>query len=268
MKMNNTLKSFLRKMGLVAAAVAAIIYIVWAYNLYDPIETYFIAFGWTGVQVIMQGESIGLALYLFFIQFCAWLAFYFFFKVSFIDTLFPIIRIVTPEKDAFKVARRVNVFYPPDADPKYIYTHVRFHKLPILRWHVLKIPKPEYTGTFEKKRVQNGCMGVVWRRMPSSVDILTNTYDVGWNNAEMAYEIGYKHTATKDDPAEPYADVAFKSIQETGENIIESCKGDYGLIKDQFHMGIVVREKQPFKPEIKEEDTVVKRDVIRRLKER
>ena len=268
MKMNNTLKQFVKKVGLLAATATAIVYMIWAYNLYDPIETFFIAFGWTGIQLLLNGESIGLALYLFFIQICCWGVFYFLFKVAFIDTIFPIIRIVTPEKDAFKVCRKVNNYTPPHADPRYVYMHVRFHKLPILRWHVLKIPKPEYTGTFNKKVVQNGCKGLVWRRMPASLDILTNTIDVGWNAKEEAYEIGYKHDAVKDDPAEPYEIVAFRSIQETGENIIESCKGDYGLIKDQFHMGIVVREKQLLQIGEQEPDTVVRRDVIRRLKER
>jgi len=264
--MNNTLKELTRKLSLVVVGVGAIAFVIYWYGLLDPIETFFIAFGYTGILVLQEGGEVGLALYLFFIQACCWGAFYFFIKVTVIDTLFPVIRIVTPEKDAFKVCRRVKMYEPPQPDKHFVYMRVKFHKWPVLRWHILKVPKPMVTGSFSKKVVENGVKGVLWRRMPATLDILTNTIDVGWNG-EM-YEIGFRHDATRDDPAEPYDRIAFESIQKTGESIIESCKGDFGLIKDQFHMGIVVREKETLKPKIDEEDTVVRRDVIRRLKNR
>lgn len=196
---------------------------------------------------LFQIDEVVIGLILLALQILGYLVFFFVIKITIIDTLFPKIRIVTQNKDFHVIARKIKKTV--GEDPHFVYLNVKFYLRPIFSWHVLKIPKPEYAyrgipGINRKQyKVENGNKGVIWRRMPATQDIMTNDLHVNFNEEQNCYELGLKAYNYRPDPAEPYSQLTFDGVQEVGTNIIESVKGDYGLIKGQFNMGIVVRER-------------------------
>lgn len=231
-------------------------------TLYGHLDFYFSAFLVTAIVLFEQGDA-QLGIMCLVIQIAAWLAFLFLLKVTVFDMYFPKIRIITPTKDFYVIARKVA--QGKGDDPRFIYFMVKFHLRPIFSWHKLKIPKPEayYKGIpgFNRReiKVKTGTAGVRWRRMPASLDILTDTLHINFNEKELVYELGLKADNYRPDPVEPYSQSTFDGVQQVGTNIIESVKGDYGLIKGQFNMGIVIRERKlpgteiPKKPETEEQ---------------
>lgn len=215
--------------------------------LYKAMDFYFLAFGYTGVQLLQQGEN-GLAAYVIVVQIAAWLAFAFFVKVTFVDTFFPKFRIVTQNKDFYTIARKIK--QTEGKDPRYMYFRVKFYFRPIFSWHTLKIPKPSEISqgipfiNRKTKHVKGGFRDVKWFRMPAHWDIHTNTLHLNFNPEESCYELGLRANNFRPDPAAPYNQLAFDGVQNVGTQIIESVKGDFGLIKGQFNMGIVIRERK------------------------
>jgi len=227
--------------------------------LAEHMRFFFMALLIASIQCFEMGEPT-LGVICLGLQIAGYLVFCFIIKISIIDTLFPRIRIVTQNKDFHYIARKIKT--ATGDDPRYMYFNVKFYLRPIFSWHVLKIPKPEYyfkgiPGINRKKLlVKNGNKGIVWRRMPASQDILTNDLHINFNQDENCYELGLKAYNYRPDPAEPYSQLTFDGVQEVGTNIIESVKGDYGLIKGQFNMGIVVRERKLPGTEIKKPKSV------------
>jgi len=170
-----------------------------------------------------------------------------FVKVSFIDTFYPRFRIITNNKDVYTIARKI--IKTDGEDPRYMYFYVKFHLFPIIRWHKLKIPKPEFIKKgipfINRKKIvlENGNKDIFWRRFPAKIDIITDNMELSYNEKERCYEIGLDQDIYREDPEDIYTALAFNEVKTLGSNIIESVKGDWSLIKDQFHMGIVIREK-------------------------
>jgi hypothetical protein len=229
--------------------LAGLIYYIW-YNGYYPLivaklDWWFTVFLVTGIEVLKEDKGIGLAIFCFLFQALTWLVTYIFIKITFIDTFFPRFRIITPMKDSYWIARKVKFTKGPDL--KYKYCYVKFHLFPLVQWHKIKIPKPEF---FHRKPVENGFKGIRWRRFPASIDVFCTTANVVFDKIENCYVMGVAQDLYRHDDVGEYEKQAFEGIQKIGTQVIESVKGDWSLIKDQFHMGIVVREKELPKVEI------------------
>lgn len=233
---------------LVISVIAILIYYLkdMMVQIVDYLDFYFLAFLMTAIQQFKLGD-IGLGALCLIIQIIMYLLALLLFKVTIIDTYFPRFRVVTPDKDIFKFARKIK--QTTGDDPRYAYFMVKFHLTPVLRWHKLKIPKPKYVMRgipFINRKmleIKDGFKDVSWRRMPASMDIITSDMHLNYDRTEQCYILGKKLEVYRADPVKPYEELAFNGIQTIGTNVIESVKGDWGLIKDQFHMGIVIREK-------------------------
>ena len=215
-------------------------------NIYNYLDFYFCAFLVTAIREFNLG-NIEMGVLCIIIQIIMYIMAFILFKVAVIDTYFPRFRVVTPNKDVFKFCRKI--IQTTGEDKRYVYFRVKFHAFPILRWHKLKIPKPKYVRrgipfiNRKTMEIPNGFENVHWRRMPATLDIVTEDMHLNFDPVEQCYILGMKVDVYREDPVTPYEKMAYDEIQTIGQNIIESVKGDYGMIKDQFHMGIVIREK-------------------------
>jgi len=211
----------------------------------EKLDWWFNTWWVTGVEVLKQDKGIGLAFSCFLFEAVILFATYMLIKITMIDTIFPRFRIITPMKDVFRVCRKV--MWTTGEKPEYKYCYVKFHLFPLIRWDRIGIPKPE---KFHRKVVENGNKGIRWRRFPASIDVFCPTTNVVWSKEHNCYYMGVSSDLYRHDDVGEYEKQAFEGIQKIGTQVIESVKGDWSLIKDQFHMGIVVREKDLPKPEI------------------
>jgi len=266
----------MRKMDnriMVPALIVGIIIILIYYlrdamvQVYNYLDFYFTAFIVTAMNEFSLGNT-GMGILCIVIQIIMYFMAFMLFKFTVIDTYFPKFRVVTPNKDVFKFCRKI--IQTKGDDKSYAYFMVKFHAWPIIRWHKIKIPKPKYVRRgipfFTRKtiEIQNGFEKVRWRRMPATLDILTEDMHLNFDPIEECYILGKKVDVYREDPVAPYEKLAYDEVQTIGQNIIESVKGDYGMIKDQFHMGIVIREKDlpiPDTENIKKPDTIKKIEI-------
>lgn len=207
--------------------------------IFERLDWWFNTWWVTGIEVLKQDKGIGLAFSCFLFEVLILFATYMLIKITIIDTIWPRFRIITPMKDVFRVCRKI--MWTTGDKPEYKYCYVKFHLFPLIRWDKIGIPKPE---KFHRKAVENGMKGVRWRRFPASVDVFCPTTNVVWDKTDNCYYMGVSSDLYRHDESTEYDKAAFEGIQKIGTQVIESVKGDWSLIKDQFHMGIVVREKE------------------------
>lgn len=241
----------LNKLKIPVLIIGIITIIIYYYIDYIPKIIYYLDFYFTAFLVTAINEfnlgNIGMGLLCIAIQIIIYLVMFIFVKITFIDTFFPRLRIVTNNKDVYNMARKIK--RTDGKDPRYMYFYVKFHIFPLIRWHKLKIPKPEYIKkgipfiNRKKINLENGNKDIFWRRWPAKIDIITDDMELSYNDKEKCYEIGLHEDIFRKDEEEQYTKLAFDEVKTLGSNIIESVKGDWSLIKDQFHMGIVIREK-------------------------
>jgi hypothetical protein len=177
------------------------------------------------------------------LQIIAWLLFLFFVRVIVFNTIFPKIRIVDALKNAITYARKCK--FVEGEDNKFIYMKVKFKFFPIFRWHTLKIPKPEYAyrgiPLFRKKIVvANGNKNVSWRRMLFTLDIVTPSINIEWNENEEAYQLTPNKLERVNDNVDTYRIKTADTIRRLSQNVNESVRGDAELLKDQYQTGIPI----------------------------
>ena len=249
--MINLHKQIFDRLKITITIIAIVVAIMYFFRgnliqFYFMLDWYFTVFLVTSLNEFSLG-NVEMGLLTLAIQLVAWFMAGIFFKVTIIDTFYPRFRVVTANKDVYRFARKI--CRTTGDDPNYIYFMVKFHLRPVLRWHKMKLPRPEYVMTGipfisrTKKYIDNGIKGITWRRMPAHIDILTNDMHLNFNDEEQCYQLGLKLEIYRPDDVTQYEELAFNEVKTIGSNVIESVKGDYGLIKDQYHMGIVIREK-------------------------
>lgn len=178
------------------------------------------------------------------LQIAAWLIFVFIMKVTVFNFMFPRIRIVDALKNTITYARKVKM--TTGKDNRFIYMKIKFKFFPVLRWHTLKLPKPKQMRvgipflTRRLKEVENGVEGIEWRRMPSTLDVVTEDINLCWNAEENTYELSNLNLDRTPDPADSYRDKTVDVIKRLSQNVNESVRGDAGLLKDQYQTGIPI----------------------------
>lgn len=215
--------------------------------IYEKMDWWFTVWIATGLSVVEQGKELSVAIFCFLFQIVVWVVTYILIKITVIDTMFPRFRIITPMKDVFSVCRKIK--FTTGGKDNYKYCYVKFHLFPLIQWHRIGVPKPEL---FHKKQVECGNKGVRWRRFPASIDVFCPTTNVIFDKNDNCYYMGVEANLYREDDSKEYDDLSFEGIKKIGAQVIESVKGDWGLIKDQFHMGIVVREKDLPKSDLKQ----------------
>lgn len=176
-----------------------------------------------GINCILEGQNtIGAILVIMGIIF--WILLLLILKFGVFDILFPKIRVVDSYKNTINYCRRV--INTDGVDPNAQYMMVKFKLFPIFRWHRLKLPKPNYK--------------VAWRRMPSTLDILTEDIYLNWNLREKCYELGTVDFEQIDDDFGYYTKEAAQNVRGVGTAVTDAVKGDYELMKQQFQMELPI----------------------------
>ena len=193
--------------------------------------------------ILFQEEEYMYGFITLILQLLAWGIFAIIFKFTIFNTLFPKIRIVDALKNDISYARKVKL--TEGDDPRFIYMKVKFKFFPIFRWHTFKVPKPEFTTKglpFNRKRVavESGNKGVEWRRMPSSLDIVTETINIEWNEKEESYQLTPEKLERMKENVEEYREKSSDTIKRLSQNVNESVRGDASLLKDQYQTGIPI----------------------------
>lgn len=191
-----------------------------------------------------QEDLLGYGVLCLLLQIGAWLVFTFVMKVSVFNFLFPKIRIVDALKNTITYARKVKQI--PGDDPRFLYMRIKFKFFPILRWHTLKVPKPETIRVGiplinrHDIKLENGVHGIEWKRMPSTLDIVTEDINLEWNEKEDVYQLTNINLDRTPDTATSYREKTADVIKRLSQNVNESVRGDAGLLKDQYQTGIPI----------------------------
>lgn len=199
----------------------------------DALYYYFAMMLVLSVQLIQQGDS-GYAMATITLQLSAWFIFFYLIAYRFFfNMIYPRIRVVDRLKNGINYARRVMVI--DGEDPRFVYMKVKFRLFPVLRWHTFKVPKPE---KHKGKPVKNGVKGVSWRRMPSSIDVITDDINITWNDKDQCYQLTPEHLPRIDEDINEYRQTTITTIKRLSSNITEAIRGDSGLLKEKYQMGM------------------------------
>jgi len=201
-------------------------------TIINSLYYYFLMMGVITIQLVQQGDA-GYAIITLILQIIAYLIFAFIVKVTIFNMLFPKIRIVDELKNAICYARKVK--NTQGSDPRFVYMKIKFKFFPVFRWHTFKVPKPEFHG---KRKIENGVPGVIWRRMPSSLDVITKELNIDWNVRENAYQLTPEHLPRIDEDISQYREKTRSTIHRLSGNVTEAIRGDSGLLKDKYQMGM------------------------------
>lgn len=194
--------------------------------------------------VCFQEDLLSYGILCLLLQIGAWLIFAFVIKVSVFNFLFPKIRIVDALKNTITYARKVK--QTTGDDPHFMYMRIKFKFFPVLRWHTLKLPKPEKIRVgipFINRHeitVENGIPGIEWKRMPSTLDVITEDINLEWNEKENTYQLTNINLDRTADAAESYRHKTADTIKRLSQNVNEAVRGDAGLLKDQYQTGIPI----------------------------
>lgn len=188
------------------------------------------------IGLMAQGDG-GYAIITLLLGLSSWFIFIYLIMYRFVfNILFPKVRIVDELKNNINYARKVKI--SKGEDPRFVYLKIKFKLFPVFRWHTFKVPKPEYQGLYKKIAVKNGVPGVIWRRMPSSIDIVTKELNIKWNEKENSYELTVENLPRIEDDVNLYRSYALETIHRLSGNITEAIRGDSDLLKDKYQMGM------------------------------
>jgi hypothetical protein len=232
MMMNKKIKWLL--ISFVGVIVGGIVHITgYTTPIIDALYYYFAMMLVLSIQLIQQGDS-GYAVATIILQLSAWFIFFYLIMYRFVfNMIYPRIRVVDRLKNSINYARRVMVI--EGQDPRFVYMKVKFRLFPLLRWHTFKVPKPEYHN---KKKIKNGVEGIEWRRMPSSIDIITDETNITWNNEDKCYQLTPDNLPRIDEDINQYRQTTVSTIKRLSNNVTEAIRGDSGLLKEKYQMGM------------------------------
>ena len=182
------------------------------------------------------GEGlVTLGLITFFLQFIAWFIFgFFFFYLIIFNMVFPRIRLVNGMRSKNTIARKCLQMISDDEN--WIFLKVKFRILPIFDWYTLKLPNPKYQKQYS------------FKRMPSSIDVHSESIDCAWDSIDELYFITENPMRRCLDAPVPYKDDIRHTIKEIGESVGESIQGDADMIKDYYTLNLVMDEKKEYVP--------------------
>jgi len=248
MKSEKKPSKFNRKGVFTLVALALVTFIFWSTEglfatVIAPFDYYFTIMLRYAIACF-QEDLISYGILCLLLQIGAWLIFAFIVKVSIFNFLFPKIRIVDSLKNTITYARKIKMI--EGDDPHFMYMRIKFKFFPVLRWHTFKVPKPEEIRvgipllTRRTIKLENGISGIEWRRMPSTLDIITQDINLDWNDKEEVYQLSNINIDRTADPADSYRAKTADVIKRLSQNVNESVRGDAGLLKDQYQTGIPI----------------------------
>lgn len=148
------------------------------------------------------------------------------------NVVFPKIRLIDSFGNRVKTARVYVRARPTSIDIEHSllktnkeYFWGKFRLFPFLSFHKVCIDKRKF-------RI---------RRTPWHIDVFTDGMNLKWDDKERCFIVDDGDLVDVYDDKEPYLDDALKDIKTVGDLVIEGVKGDFGLIKRKFKLGLSVK---------------------------
>jgi len=194
------------------------------------------------VSIQAGGDSATAGFILVGILIVLWIFMFWMIKLVVLDVVFPRIRLIDRFNNRVRTARIIARSKPPvlrqehllsafgkkDDVPEDKFYWVKFSLFPLIHFYRVKIDA--------KYRL---------RRMPWHLDVFTEGLNLCWNNDEQAYCIEEEGVLTIEEDKTSYVNHAMSDILLIGDKVVEGVKGDYGLIKDKFKLGLSIKKIRP-----------------------
>lgn len=190
---------------------------------------------WRVVVVSIQagGDHAVAGLILAVILFFLWAFMFWMLKLIIWNVIFPRIRLIDQYGNRVKTARIYVGAKPANVDiagslkgTKKEYYWGKFKLFPILYFQRICIDK----GKFRT------------RRMPWHIDVFTDGMNLEWDTRERCFVVADEdELACVIDDKEPYLDASLADVKTVGDLVVEGVRGDFGLIKRKFKLGLSVK---------------------------
>jgi hypothetical protein len=79
------------------------------------------------------------------------------------------------------------------------------------------------------------------RRMPRNLDVFTNGMNLKWDYTEGCYVVDDGKLDDFYDDKKLYIDTSLDDVKTIGDVVVEGVRGDFGLIKKKFKLGLSVK---------------------------
>lgn len=189
---------------------------------------------WRVVIVSLEagGDSATAGAILAIILVILWAFMFWMLKLIILDVIFPKIRLIDQYGNRINTTRvylHTRAAKPSITDclteHKREYWYGKFRLFPILQFYRIMVDKGAYRT----------------RRTPWHIDIFTNGMNFQWDEKESCYVVNDKDIADTYDEKAPYLSDALDDVQTVGDMVVEGVKGDFGLIKRKFKLGLSVK---------------------------
>jgi hypothetical protein len=190
---------------------------------------------WRVVIVSIQagGDHATAGIILAIILVVLWAFMFWMLKLIIWNVVFPRIRLIDQYGNRIKTARVYLRAKPASVDiagglkgTKKEYYWCKFRLFPIITFQKVCIDK-------EKFRT---------RRMPWHIDVFTDAMNLGWDNKERCFIVDEGELTNVVDEKQPYIDIAIEDVKTIGDDVIHGVRGDFGLIKRKFKLGLSVKQ--------------------------
>lgn len=161
-----------------------------------------------------------------------WIVFLYLVKLVTWNVVFPKVRLIDRYGNRIKTARvyvqahalKVQITDCLKGSRKTYYWG-KFKLLPIIQFHRIMIDKEKF----------------MIRRWPWTIDVFTDGMNLKFDVKEGCYAVDDGKLEGLYDDKKPYVDQALTDIKTVGDLVIEGVKGDFGLIKRKFKLGLSVK---------------------------
>ena len=184
------------------------------------------------VSIEAGGDSATAGVILAIILFFLWAFMFWMLKLIIWNVVFPKIRLIDQYGNRVNTARvylHARAARPSITDcltqHKREYWWGKFKLLPFLTFHRILVDKDNFRT----------------RRTPWHIDIFTDGMNLKWDHKEGCYTVDDGVLEELYDEKQPYLDDALEDVKTVGDMVVEGVKGDFGLIKRKFKLGLSVK---------------------------
>lgn len=189
---------------------------------------------WETVIVSIQagGDHATAGIILAIILCILWAIFLYLLKIVLWNVIFPKIRLIDQYGNRIKTARvyfHAHALKPNITDclegTRKEYYWGKFRVFPIIQFHRIMIDKGEFRT----------------RRFPWTIDVFTDGLNLKWDTKEGCYIVDSGQLISKHDEKAPYINQAIEDVKTIGDDVVHGVRGDFGLIKKKFKLGLSVK---------------------------
>jgi len=189
-----------------------------------------------GVQAIGQGGDYVIAgVILILLGVFLWAFTAFIVKITVFDVMFPRLQTMDRYKNRTIHTRlffRTNPLFVDEKvskdlfkKPEDKYYWCKFKLFPLVEWHKIAVPR-----------------NVRRKRFPWTVTLYTERTNLLYDKKKDAWNLTDEKLSMETESLDYYKEVAIRNVSEIADNVLLGVKGDYGLIKDKFKLGLSVQK--------------------------